>query len=700
MRIRYLLLPFLFFVHFQILIANDSFYELDRRSFAPLCSRHFSDEKHTLIGTWLESCDETSINGVRAYLPLIPLCYEADCFRCASCGAVNLNRYNTIDYPIDDDYAFDRISELHTQISYGSFVNCDSTDHCEALCWDGGYFRQWNHKYFHFFKHYLHYCSENPTCDCHWPETSYYAVRTNDRVYSLLKSFAELELIDSRFSPYWMAKERLFKAKGFLWTLKGNVYTNGNIEYCPNSHGMASSLTTYTFFYSQYHSLLLEVASFIDDYGSYDMTSQAIDRIYQTLGFVSNQLLNNYNYCLNRHPHPRIYYERGMIHMHAGRIGKALEDVSTLIQLMSNNQLLDDRSFASSMYQQEGEAYANIGMYDKAISSLTQAIARDPHNKEAYFQRAAAYFETGSFDLALHDYLVSEKSKNRMPIKAQTSQEFSDAFMQGLAKGAKEGAINFFPSLFSAAYQITVHPVDTATHLANTCWDLMLATREYLKEVDWSRMEAPGEDLFLTTTGAFYEPALQKLYAQFDHLTDAEKGAVFGYAIGHFGMDFLAGGTILKGAKYGIACKRAREANQCFVLESLAVSEANAEAIAVAAAERITLRETLIHGTKAGRIVAKTPNAQFHIMQKKHAWDKLVNLTGNVEEDFKRVALLLEENSILSEEYFLRSQMFSQNKIIRSDYKKTINGFNIQAIFETHVETNQTFLQDAWVITK
>lgn len=33
-------------------------------------------------------------------------------------------------------------------------------------------------------------------------------------------------------------------------------------------------------------------------------------------------------------------------------------------------------------------------------------------------------------------------------------------------------------------------------------------------------------------------------------------------------------------------------------------------------------------------------------MQEKHAWDKLLTLTGNIEEDFQKVIVLLEEHDI------------------------------------------------------
>lgn len=73
-------------------------------------------------------------------------------------------------------------------------------------------------------------------------------------------------------------------------------------------------------------------------------------------------------------------------------------------------------------------------------------------------------------------------------------------------------------------------------------------------------------------------------------------------------------------------------------------------------------------------------------------------MSGNVEEDFKKLTIILEEESVFSKENFLRSIEFSEGKILISDYQKTINGHKIQAVFETYIETNQTFLKDAWVI--
>lgn len=116
------------------------------------------------------------------------------------------------------------------------------------------------------------------------------------------------------------------------------------------------------------------------------------------------------------------------------------------------------------------------------------------------------------------------------------------------------------------------------------------------------------------------------------------------------------------------------------------------------------LREKLVADTiKQGKILVKNPNAKYHIMQKKHAWEKVVELTGNVEEDFKKVAVLLEENHITNKSFLIGSPELyplDSPKIQKVKYEKIINNHKIRAEFETCIETGEIFLQDAWVSTR
>ena len=54
-------------------------------------------------------------------------------------------------------------------------------------------------------------------------------------------------------------------------------------------------------------------------------------------------------------------------------------------------------------YYNRGNAYAQRGDLDLAIADLDQAIALDPQDAEAYFSRALAYAQAGQFDQALLD---------------------------------------------------------------------------------------------------------------------------------------------------------------------------------------------------------------------------------------------------------------------------------------------------------
>jgi hypothetical protein len=153
-------------------------------------------------------------------------------------------------------------------------------------------------------------------------------------------------------------------------------------------------------------------------------------------------------------------------------------------------------------------------------------------------------------------------------------------------------------------------------------------------------------------------------------------------------------------AKLANACKSAREAGRIYELETLAQSAGGAESIIAEAAERAAIRETILEGAKSGRIVIKNPNVQFHIMQEKHGWDKVIKLTGNVEEDFKVVAAFLEENNVASKVNLkihlkLETQMF----ITVSEYRTTVNGYELQVFFDSYLDTGESFLKNAWVVT-
>jgi tetratricopeptide (TPR) repeat protein len=95
------------------------------------------------------------------------------------------------------------------------------------------------------------------------------------------------------------------------------------------------------------------------------------------------------------------------MHFIHGDVVEAIEDGVEFLKISS----LQNAQDLSDNYLQLGEAYSETMEYDKAIESLSKAIAANPENKTAYFERAVAYFETGDFDRAFSDYLVSNQSE-------------------------------------------------------------------------------------------------------------------------------------------------------------------------------------------------------------------------------------------------------------------------------------------------
>lgn len=77
---------------------------------------------------------------------------------------------------------------------------------------------------------------------------------------------------------------------------------------------------------------------------------------------------------------------------------------------------------------------------------------------------------------------------------------------------------------------------------------------------------------------------------------------------------------------------------------------------------------------------------------------KSFKLSGNIEEDFKKVTFLLEEINIYSDK-FLRQKVKIADSIFRKEYEISVGKDRIKAIFNEYI-SGEVFLNDAWVITK
>lgn len=549
-----------------------------RYAFPATCPVHFSNNLAT-THTWMEADDSISIDSFSDYFNLIPKIYEADCMQCHDCGGVRFNMYRGCDYPTDDR-GFDELVKAHRQNLKHRVTNCSKNGgHCEDSCWYGGYFRLWNHKYLHFFKHYLQYCSENPYCECYWPEYEQDAVNINNFVYRLCKNLADDGFITPSFSSYWSAKTIQFDYH------HGKIYTD---LYYPNSHGMASSLTTYTFFYSQYHQMLLNLVDFIDS-NSLTGDSTTIDRIYKALETIRRVFIDQYNMCIRFHPHPKLYYERGMLHMHFNNIEDAFMDINRLIRMAKTDKYQDQQILNTETYHQEGQLYLDLGIYDKAIASLTEAIRLDPNNRGAYFSRAQVFFENGQFEQAIDDYLLSKSNEDQPTNHFNPSTDIQEATLKGLKDGCEEAIIDFFPSLFHSIYGLGTgvwvfaqHPVSSTKQFVNACCDMSKNIKDLFYNIEIEEIES-------------YPKEIQHLYDRFDRQSEVEKGYFIGKAIGKYGIDIFAGGASLKSIS---AFKKLRQANRVCLLETISVSAMNEEAVVALALKHQKQREAFFVNVK------------------------------------------------------------------------------------------------------
>ena len=195
-------------------------------------------------------------------------------------------------------------------------------------------------------------------------------------------------------------------------------------------------------------------------------------------------------------------------------------------------------------------------------------------------------------------------------------------------------------------------------------------------------------------------PELKDLCTNWTILADYERGKKIGYIIGKYGLDVLAPGAAISGINKFRQLKRA---NTMFTLECCAASK-NKQIKIIEASSKYTASKTIFSDSaKSGKIVCQNSNVAAHVMQKKHAWDRVVQITGNTENDFKNVLQFLETNKILEgkRNHIGRFPFKSSNpKIDRFLFEMSVNGEIVQAEFIEYISTKEFYLNDTWIKTR
>ena len=315
------------------------------------------------------------------------------------------------------------------------------------------------------------------------------------------------------------------------------------------------------------------------------------DKARKILATIPEIIVPLYKELIQSCPHKESYnlvplYNRGLIMLLEGEANEALEDICQFIQQARQNG--NDNLLTSEMFVRQGEAYIEVGLYHEAITSLSEAINKDPKNLEAYFQRASAYFETGDFEKSFKDYISSKKSDQFVSYRL-SSNEFVDAFSKAACNGACDSVSDYFPSLCSTAYGLGEclwafgeHPVDSIRNFADASYEMANQVVDYLKTVDRDTLHE-------------YANELVTLYDNFNQLSDQEKGGLIGYAVGKYGVDIFSGFAVLKGVS---AYTKLKEANRVCNFESMIISTASKDSVASAALRQCNARRTFFENSK------------------------------------------------------------------------------------------------------
>jgi tetratricopeptide (TPR) repeat protein len=279
------------------------------------------------------------------------------------------------------------------------------------------------------------------------------------------------------------------------------------------------------------------------------------DVVEQAIQKVDGLFRSIFARCLERHQAEGIAFHGALEGLIGQDYYQAIDQIRWLIETAEKHNVQDE--LMAKLYLLQGEVQSEYGLYAEAVVGLTTAIQKDPKMKEAYFERAAAYFELGQFDQAIEDYLTS----NLRPTYFTDSTQLALGISAGILMGAKDSTLEFIPTMLGTAqglgagiWALLKSPVDTSQEFVNAAVQCV----EYIR----------SHSTFEVVQGMV--PELRELIQNYEHLENFQKGRLIGQVVGKYGMDILL-------AKQSVAFFKAyqnlKKANKALTLDALASSE-------------------------------------------------------------------------------------------------------------------------------
>lgn len=607
-----------------------------------------------------------------------------------------------------------------------------------------GYFSEEYSRYFSCFEEYLKYIESNHTCKCFWPEISKKAAIINNKAYELFRDLIE----NTELGEHFQSKANQENFFGFVPSPR---FSN---------HGITVNFVCHSFFYSDYDWICRDLEFFCSENFQGRALRNIKNKIEDIRQNLAPLFLEIYNECLSQHPSERIQNELFLIEKRCFALPlyaamEAYSDFSNASEeenysdFNSNDLITDtpqlkfkkpafycssnwmdssyprqnfDDAFAHQAYSkpknlsrkrdwmksdvllEQGTLLNDVLLYNEAIKVLSEAILYNDLNKEAFIERAISYFETNQIELALRDYSQLKKTRFLPPFLPvadggmrglqvgnpydyrQEDLEFAAGLIDGTIQGGKVATVEFIPGILSCVRGIGVGLWAFVCSPTEVSLDMVEAAQSL---GDFMASHSALENLEAVV------PEIKELSLNWDKFNSHTKGQKFGFIIGKYGIDIFGPGGVVKVASKYRTLKRA---NAVLTLEICLANQAKQEKIIEKSLECASKRALIIEEAKnVGAILVRNENVKHHVMQKKHAWDKLIKLSGNVEQDFKKVIEVLQENKITDENFFLRNRSTREPHIVRKQYKKTINNHEVEAVFEYYVDTEELFLMNGWV---
>lgn len=264
-------------------------------------------------------------------------------------------------------------------------------------------------------------------------------------------------------------------------------------------------------------------------------------------------------WCLEHHQPEGIAFNAAMEYLIAGDLDLALEKIHFLISLAEKNQF--DDQFVSKLYLLKGQIQSEFLLYSNAIVSLTTAIQKDPSLKDAYLERASAYFELGQFDQAIEDYVAQRDPQLLEPPTLLQHIEFGKGFLEGIGTGVHEAGSEFIPSTIASLQGMGNLLWATVAHPIETPRQLIASTIEICNTLSKC---TPTELM------SFLIPEAHQLFTDWENFDHFHRGQTIGHVLGKYGLDIFGPTAIAKGAKVFASFQQIKKINKCATLESLA----------------------------------------------------------------------------------------------------------------------------------